>query len=55
MCPMHKRKKKKEKVRMSQKVWGDLGSCEKFGAGAASQGVTSKSESSSEEPEIFRL
>lgn len=49
---MHKQKKK---VRMSQNVWGDLGSCEKFGAGAASQGVMSKSESSSEEPEIFRL
>lgn len=40
---------------MSQRVWGDLESGEKFGAGAASQGVMSKSESSSEEPDIFRL
>lgn len=40
---------------MSQRVWGDLESGEKFGAGAASQGVMSKSRSSSEEPDIFRL
>lgn len=34
---------------------GDLGAGEKVGAGAASQGVMSKSDSSSEEPDNFRL
>lgn len=39
----------------SQKVCGDLEAGEKVGADTASQGVMSKSDSSSEEPDVFRL